>query len=94
MDLDEEELKATRILNGVASADEMFGKLGYKKDFSWADEIIEYYKYDGELEDDLYIIRFYLNKKRVWKNSSITMQELQVINQKCKELGWIWVKKC
>ena len=72
----------------MSKADEMFEKLGYKKDFSNSDEVIEYYKYDGENEDDLYVIRFYISSKRVWENSSITMQELQAIYEKVKELGW------
>lgn len=74
--------------NKRETADEMFEELGYKKDISSSDEIIEYYKYEGELEDDLYIIRFYIDKKTVWKNSSITMQELQAINKKCQEWSW------
>ena len=73
----------------MSKADEMFEKLGYKKDFSSSDEVIEYYKYDGENEDDLYVIRFYISSKRVWVNSSITMQELKSINEKVKELKWI-----
>ena len=63
-------------------SDKMLEELGYKTSFSSYDGIIEYYK------DDLYIVRFYINSKKVWVNSSMTIQLLQAINEKCKELGY------
>ena len=67
----------------MSKADEMFEELGYKKAFSSSNEIIEYCK------ENLYIIRFYISSKRVWTNLLISIQELQAINKKVKELGWL-----
>lgn len=90
MDLDDEELNATRKLNGVKeTADEMFEKLGYYKDF---DDIV--YGYRKEEGGDFFEIDFWLEDKEVSKNyyreaGNITMQELKAINKKVEELGWI-----
>lgn len=97
-DLDDEELKATRILNGVdKTADEMFEELGYEKivehkykqpDFDEITELILY-------RDDVTLLEIeFWNDKTISKScgfdmSYITMQELQAINKKCQELGWI-----
>lgn len=89
MDCDDEETRATRILNGSAeiTADEMIEKLGYKKLNS------------GENIEDLYGKNF--NRICFWKdktietyeffNSSriITLLELKAIYKKCQEKGWI-----
>ena len=90
MDLDDEELNATRKLNGVKelTADEMFERLGYYKDF---DGIV--YEYRKECDGDLFKIDFWLEDKEVSKNyyreaGNITMQELKAINKKVWELGW------
>ena len=66
----------------MSKSDKMLEELGYKTSLSSYDGIIEYYK------DDLYIVRFYINSKRVWVNSSMTIQLLQAINKKCEELGY------
>lgn len=89
MDLDEEELKATRILNGVASADEMFEKLGYEKRGTKFSE--RYVLYSG---DDELLIKIVFNNttKRCaihCDGDALDVEELQAINKKCKELGWI-----
>lgn len=91
-DMDDDELKATRRLNGAdkySEADEMFEKLGYRK----IEEINN--------ENDRFIIyRNIHNKninfakliKRIWIDGSysfLTMQELQAINKKCEELRWL-----
>ena len=90
-DLDDEELEATRRINGVKrlTADEMFEELGYYKDFD--DMTHEYRK---EKDGDLFGIDFFLEDKEVSKNyyrdmGYITMQELKAINKKVKELGWL-----
>lgn len=97
-DLDEEEYIATRRLNGLdKTADEMFEEIGYKK-------IVEHefteLEYGEETELILYKdeikgteIEFW-NDKTISKTiqydvSYITMPELQAINKKCQELGWI-----
>ena len=74
-------------------AKEMFEELGYKekKDKSKTITYILKNRY-------FYYIVFKINKKSVYKSkvvygkditSSITIKELQAINQKCKELGWL-----
>ena len=70
------------------SGDEMFEKLGYKKLHTLCG--ITYYK------DSDNVICFKTYYKSIYKSGEydgmhdyITMAELQAINQKCKELGWI-----
>ena len=67
------------------TADEMFEELGYKIDYENS-YVTRFYK-----EDNLFgkTIEFYHIFKTFNKLESITMQELQAINKKCKELGWI-----
>lgn len=66
-------------------ADELFGELGYVRKV--------YLK-----EDELFEIRFENNGKEIWFDkireefgslSGIEVKELQAINEKCKELGWL-----
>ena len=71
------------------TADEMFEKLGYYKDF---DETT--HEYRKECDGDLFEIDFWLEERKVSKNyyrdmGYITMQELKAINKKVEELGWI-----
>ena len=71
------------------TADEMFKKLGYYKNF---DEMTHEYRKEGD--GDLFEIDFWLEDKEVSKNyyrdpGYITMQELKAIIKKCEELGWI-----
>ena len=121
-DLDDEELKATRRLNGVASrtADKMFEELGYKKFDNHPEEekeepnkwttqdcrLIEYTQQET-IKGIFYtlFIRFHIEGKVVeigaserregykelgrHRNPILNMEELKVINLKCKELGWI-----
>ena len=76
----------------MSKADEMFEKLGYKKYIS--ENIIFYYQLNGASEK--YGIEFDLDNKEITplcKSKDniaiyITMQELQAINEKVKELGW------
>lgn len=68
------------------TADEMFEKLGYYKDF---DNII--HEYRKEEDGNLFEIDFWLEDKEVSKNyyreaGNITMQELKAINKKVEEL--------
>ena len=76
----------------MSKADEMFEKLGYKKDIDVNYGLIRYNK------DDKYFIRFLIEDKAVEANSiidndiyvlSINMKLLNAINEKCRELGWI-----
>lgn len=74
----------------MKTADEIFKDLGYTKQYK--DEDIYYYQ-DVEVKDN-YIV-FEMGYKCFAKTScyhdtgDITMQELQAINKKCQELGWI-----
>lgn len=74
----------------MSEADKLFEELGYKKYINDLGNI-EFYKYQTVLceNDDIQIIRFYNNSKDFWSNHLVTMQELQAINKKCEELGWV-----
>lgn len=83
MDLDKEELKATRNMqNSVDSADktadEMFEELGYEETY--------HNFYSSELYDTT--INFKTIYKELYINGNLGMQELKAINKKVKELGW------
>ena len=73
----------------MSKADEMFEELGYEMDSTY--EIkghLYYYKNDIKIDFDL-------NRKIFYKYSitgcrcPITVQELQAINEKVKELQWL-----
>lgn len=77
------------------SAREMFEELGYEEfydDEEYKEEHIQF------IQDGIFIC-FHKNEKRVetWElddyfdiyNHLISPQELQAINQMCKELGWL-----
>lgn len=70
----------------MSKADDMFEKLGYKK--TERTYTIDYYKFEKRITfektyKEIVVCDFY----RV--RDSITIQELQAINQKCKELEWL-----
>lgn len=71
----------------MSKADKMFEKLGYKKV-----EIDVFIQYNNI--NNLISINFNVQDKTVSKTEGycysalITMQELQAINEKVKELGW------
>lgn len=71
------------------TADKMFEELGYKKDIDENGNIV-YFKFKKYMleNDKVILIKFYVKDKE-FINGIIGMQELQAINQKCKELGWI-----
>lgn len=92
MDLDKEELEATRNMQSSAvsaekSADEMFEELGYIKDINDDYEIeyrrsnsyINFDKTNKELSKGIEYDYYYGIKQ-------ITMQELQAINKKVEEM--------
>lgn len=72
----------------MSKADEMFEKLGYEKQRTYLD--IQLYKNKNDYAE----ITFDLRDKTICvsndENEAIyfTMQELQAINEKVKELGW------
>lgn len=72
-----------------SEADKLFEKLGYKSSYTQLGDL-KFYK------DDDNVIYFTPKYKTFNKSGEydgmcdyITMQELQAINLKCKELGWI-----
>ena len=69
----------------MSKADEMFEKLGYKKqeglreiNYGCGNNVIIFYKNFK-----------WIGCSKMEEIDFINMQELQVINEKCKELGWI-----
>jgi hypothetical protein len=69
------------------SADEMFEELGYKiKETTWKEDgkkhFIEYNSNDTQ-------IQFSLDTKHILITNILNSKELQAINKKCQELGWI-----
>ena len=83
----------------MSKADEMFGKLGYKTVNEYSNGIEYIYSTDddftqngGNALDDCIAFFIYGNDtKRIIIDKfydAITMQELQAINEKVKELGW------
>ena len=68
------------------TADEMFEKLGYRKEKRYTNTII-YFNYDEDYE-----ISFDLNLKTIdldMFGGEISIKELKAINKKVEELGWI-----
>ncbi len=83
----------------MSKADIMFEELGYSNENQMSDDIILYEKPDYSYNEEQNII-FYLDDKSIlkrqynWENdktypSEISLQELQAINEKCKELRWL-----
>lgn len=73
----------------MSKADEMFKKLGYSVDNGYFEEELNINT--NTVIDNGYIqIIFYENKTLgIDADDILTMQELQAINEKCKELGWL-----
>lgn len=70
-------------------ADEIFEKLDYKKDEYYTNGYVDIRGnsiHFIERADGYNTIRFYENPD---SDQEINMEELQAINLKCKELGWI-----
>lgn len=90
-DLDNEEIEATREMKALnriivpeeKTADEMFEELGYSK---IQNAPLAYQKATIRIEFCNYNKTFI---KWDFGSARITVNELQAINQKCKELGWI-----
>lgn len=80
----------------MSEADKMFEKLEYGKQ-----ELIEIVIYENKNDEEIYIDKkqrtvikeAYLSSLNIYEAREITMQELQAINKKCEELGWIWLIK-
>lgn len=85
-DLDEEELRATKNMQSSAekTADVMFAELGYKK----RTEGFYQCAYTKNDKSKQLFFSDSLEIKIYGENRELTMQELQAINKKVKELGW------
>ncbi len=76
----------------MSEADKMFEKLEYGKQ-----ELIEIVIYENKNDEEIYIDKkqrtvikeAYLSSLNIYEAREITMQELQAINMKAKELNWI-----
>lgn len=66
----------------MKTADEMFEELGYKCNYE-DDDMFIYEK------DNIRYIVFLKRGKTLMLPCQLTMEELQAINKKCQELGWI-----
>lgn len=80
----------------MKTADEMFKELGYRKTKNYNPGTMLHYIRSSNLSaNEFEHIEFLYNKKINFRytycsfNKNINMKELQVINKKCKELGWI-----
>jgi hypothetical protein len=74
------------------SADEMFEELGYEKVEDIRESIgFVYFKREKHFIYNEYPKIIFHNKieKLTIQNDYLTMQELEAINKKCKELGWL-----
>lgn len=71
----------------MSKADEMFKKLGYEKD-TCANATEYILNNDKEID---FVENKDTNQNEIWIDSfhTLTMQELQAINEKIKELGWL-----
>lgn len=70
----------------MSKADEMFEELRYTEHYNT--EYAEIFRKDSKKSFGRQIA-FNRKTKRIMNENYITMQELQAINEKCKELGWL-----
>lgn len=71
----------------MSKADEMFEELGYaKEETTWKEDnkkhFVEYNSNDTQ-------IQFSIDTKHILITNILNIKELQAINEKCKELGWL-----
>lgn len=92
MDLDKEELEATRKMQSSGesaekTADEMFEELGY----TYIDRLKNGIEYFNEEDESIGIFNYENSGKRITYSrfECISIEELQAINKKCFELGWL-----
>lgn len=71
----------------MSEADKMFEELGYKKETHISRLVYKKFNIEEQYEED---ITFSHDGETVDKfKGTITMPELDAINKKCEELGWI-----
>ena len=100
MELDDEELRATRKLNGAdkPTADKLFKELGYEKIDKKRLKHIQYVRQINKNTKENITFHKTFKKVEVYfydyedyeeLTKPIAMQELKAINEKVKELGWV-----
>lgn len=78
----------------MSEADKMFKELGYK--MKQKGQYIEYVKVDNSVKEE-YVISFMMKTVMATlyvngylkKPLALEIREVQAINEKCKELGWV-----
>ena len=81
MDLDNEELEATK----EKSADELFDELGTNKT-----DNCDFCVYQGKINKNVRILFNKFNKNIIFEGfNTVGIKELKAINKKCEELKWI-----
>ena len=73
----------------MSKADKMFEELGYRKSSKPFDRIKYYRDEDNVFYFDYITQEFIKTGEYDGMCDDITMKELQAINEKCKELGWL-----
>lgn len=84
----------------MKTADKMFEELGYEIErgktyvIYWKiakRQSLNFYQYQNETQIEFNYTYKTIEKRELFKTKAdiISMQELQAINEKCKELGWI-----
>lgn len=84
----------------MSKADEMFEELGYEKIVEH--ELLREHKDNTDITTEVIMYRdeitnieisFWsdrtISKERIYDESYLTVTEIEAINQKCRELGWI-----
>lgn len=75
----------------MSEADKLFEELDYKKIFEkhidWYSTIYNSGDISIEFTSDKEVI--ITNRSKTYKPAILSVQELEAINMKCKELGWI-----
>lgn len=67
----------------MSKADDMFKELGYRKDIYYDGSSFIYVDEDGRY------IEFSKMLENFKSNTWLSVEELQAINEKCRELGWV-----
>lgn len=88
LDCKQEEMTCEGCAYNKKSADEMFEELGYRK--IEESDMIKYFCVQSTMGEKFnFVIMFLKNSKLVQVFQLIDIREIQAINKKVEELGWI-----
>lgn len=80
----------------MSKADDIFKKRGFETEVYGKTEIYYHRRINDDIDDfnSFECIKFKTRKKSknyktIWCHSLLDMKDLQAINEKCKELGWL-----